>query len=546
MPLPDILPSSQKKATTARHSVGLKAVKQNKSNHSSFSVGDDDMSFLSDGVSKYTYEDYRDDYRDHHSRDRMSMIEDAEDESMVSYFSNSVISTAGGSVAGSDASESVHSFANEDNRFRNQQRPISKGLSNNNNKLPNIPEERSTHDGHKRSLFDDKDQGKKVPSWRQIFLRKRQLQKDERDDVVEQASLSKPYPSSNALKSREKRSVSEGENTDEDDGLVLEDKYSPPGKSSENERAGTSHEDKDETENGTGWMSITSWFSGDEGDKAEEAQPVNAQSCEMGAGQEKEGEYYMDLAPVEGKEKVPNSYNGERITSTSITTESHGSSCSKSRQSQTKLPPVLPMPKSFMKKKKNIRDRQAQQRQRIIDTLKSEDDNSVHRDLKNNSFLENSKLNQPSSVASSDSKGFISNSTVGEQMHVSKHVFQDDTSEVSVLSFLKLPSSSRNKMDKYTLQQAVMACPSQETEITENEKIRRSSLRDIVKEVKAERMMHHSHTQIRKTVSEEKRLLEEVDKVVRRRLKALEEVENEKRKVEDTTSSFCGCSFFNG
>jgi hypothetical protein len=101
-------------------------------------------------------------------------------------------------------------------------------------------------------------------------------------------------------------------------------------------------------------------------------------------------------------------------------------------------------------------------------------------------------------------------------------------------------------MENYTLQQAVMACPSLETELSANEKIRRSSLRDIVKEVKAERMMHHSHAQIRKTLSEEKRLLEEVDKVVRRRLKALEEVENEKRMGQDATSPFCGCSFFNG
>jgi hypothetical protein len=623
MPLPETLPrasSSRKKPTTkkvevSKYSTGLTTAEEASALSPTVEAWKSDVSSTTGGnypttdiysTDNYTTDDDFDEYRDDHLKDSGE-----ECNSSFSYMSNSILSTGTGSASvsiGSVASNpSVYSQIYEPRLIQKRQEMTTRSARDVEDKtlLPDIPEEQ--HHDDKKIETVSKDKPKPVASWKRLLKRNKSIEMGKNKNSVVAAgrvsthstlrptnSHDHPPATVSPVPSKQRSSAITNKNINS----VEESDIAPKEGEESIQNAGGTQTD---VASSFSWLTLSSWLStqGFEGAQHQSAEakmekiqggsitmPLQTQYDNVQDGLESAK---RPVAGVMDHEKVHILTDEDDVT-TAGKVSSRDLEMSRTRR---KLPAILPMPVSFMRRRKEIRKQQEEQRLRILSILESEDQNVQSQEsvMRTKSILKHDKSASQTvetvAIAERDDEFLLdydnhtNDMQTGEcdrkketqvpitlkRKNASKIECREDpeTRKIDPVSSddIAVPQEAENEMDMHYLGRA----PKQHGSSSKNH------LKNMVKIAKAERILQHANCSARqksqasefvvsdpafqeekylgkkktaKSIQEEKRMLKEMDKIVKRRLKALEQIEKDDNYSSEIKDDCCGCGLFSG
>ncbi|KAG7361323.1 hypothetical protein IV203_036423 [Nitzschia inconspicua] len=439
-------------------------------------------------------------HRDEFNGERAT--ETTDDESFPSYLSNSIISNGtpmeSVSLSGSEASLASHYSQIYEPRILQQQGQVDrariKRREDEENKLEDIPEDEPLRGSPNRKRPES--------SWKLLFKRHRKHKE-------------KTGSSSTVIQSNEVKG-DVGENLIDVMDSELDAGTEKVGINATDNAAGTEYLPTSDTTTaattGGGWLAMSSWFSNDSVDptdrKAKQDPFGNIAGVEESIADTIENQYVDHR-----KESEESLFNGLGTTSEELKQVHQPASEAfidatkddSTNERSRSIPSILPMPMSFLKKRKDMQKQQQKQRQRILSILESEDQNSnarsttpTRRTLEEPSHCDNLSLNP---IASHDISEDVSKKIGGR----SPKSTSSNTRAIIKLSSKRQPNSNL-AAETNSAQDNDDAFQSREypkDQILEFESLgqttrsRKNDLKNIVVRAKAERLMHQGTCHIK-------------------------------------------------
>lgn len=348
---------------------------------------------------EFEYRDEGDEYTD----DRNTI----DDESFMSYLNNSIVSrdsmTESVSVSGSETSSKSSYSEIYEPRIIQQQRQAARARvmrrENDAIALAGIPEDEPL--GSIEATIKEKTQKKKtVTSWRRLFKRHR----NQKGVVVPDSSIDKASIRKHLV--YDKETEEERDSNQDDDQSALQKSYTLAKNILETNDVDTSTHMDDLPPNeaapvaaaGAGWLAISSWFSTDAEDQDAPLTKRDPDGAVASIEQniQKQNEVQSNCDRKGSDDSLFNDLVSERDNQddAKCTVDPHTKDEERKVSTSRKgcsIPAILPLPTSFLKKKREVRTQQQKQQQRILSILESEE-LSTH--LARNPPLERALLEQ--------------------------------------------------------------------------------------------------------------------------------------------------------